>query len=93
MRTFTVSFILFISRTLAAPSFYSLVTRQNATTGPCDAWASACQPVRQSNACLAQFLNRAEDSVILRCVNDQDAAQAKIDVGESLVRDTSQTQT
>jgi hypothetical protein len=82
MRTFTMPFAVFVTSAIAAPSFHQLIPRQNITTGPCDAWAPVCQPVRQSNACLAQFLNRADNSVILRCVNDQDAAQAKLDVSE-----------
>jgi hypothetical protein len=92
MRTFTGSFLLFTNSALAAPSFHNLITRHNTTNGPCDAWAPACQPVRQSNACLAQFLNRAEDGVILRCVNDQNAVQAKIDVSEPWIRDRSPMQ-
>jgi hypothetical protein len=75
-----IQFSLFIAITLAVPSSHHLLPRQNATTGPCDPWSPTCQPVRQSNACLAQFLNRANDSVILRCVDDQDAGQAKVDV-------------
>jgi hypothetical protein len=83
--TMHTSFILLsilITTALAAPSTHHLLPRQNATKGPCDPWSPICQPVRQSNACLAQFLNRANDSVILRCVDDQDAGQAKVDVSE-----------
>jgi hypothetical protein len=80
MHTTLIHFSLLITTALAAPSSYHLLPRQNATKGPCDPWSLICQPVRQSNACLAQFLNRANDSVILRCVDDQDAVQAKIDV-------------
>jgi hypothetical protein len=75
---------LFSAIVLAAPSIHYFSPRQNTTTGPCDAWAPVCQPVRVANACLAQFLNRAEDAQILKCVNDEDAAQAKINVSEPM---------
>jgi hypothetical protein len=61
--------------------------RQNTTVGPCDAWASACQPVRGANACLARFVNRASDAQSLMCVDDRDADRAKIDVSERVTWD------
>jgi hypothetical protein len=78
------SILLFSAVALGVPSGHHFSPRQNTTTGPCDPWANACQPVRVANACLAQFLNRASDAQILMCVNDQDAAQAKIDVSERM---------
>jgi len=80
MLTLITITLLLATGTFATPYSPHILPRQNSVAGPCDPWSLACQPVRQSNACLAQFLNRANASVILRCVDDEDTAQAERDV-------------
>ncbi|EAT91930.1 hypothetical protein SNOG_00435 [Parastagonospora nodorum SN15] len=79
MLTLIATTLILTSSTFATPYPHHVFLRRNSTAGPCDPWSPTCQPVRQSNACLAQFLNRANTSVILKCVDDEDAARAKRD--------------